>query len=661
VKTPAQQKTAPSLSGWIRKRFLFRLFVVFTVISLVSITVFIFLFMQYQNRTLSQGLFRHGKLLSEILAHNARLGVFSENKEMLKDLVNGISGQESVLYVDLYNGNGEKLIQAKKENNRVGEISIRPFESYGRNEKIFRVSNEKDYIEFWSPVISRTAYFPEESFFIDDTASSGIDQIIGYTRIIIGKKQLRRRIKSLSLRIVVAALLFWIAGSSLIFIIVKRLTDPLNRLTGAVLKMGETGDIEQVPIETKDEIGDLSIAFNKMSASLVQREHEKKRLEDQLRLAQKMEAIGTLAGGIAHDFNNLLGAIIGYSELALLEADGNETQRDRIIEILAAGNRGSDLVRQILTFSRQSEKSRNPIQAGVIIKEVLKLLKPSLPGNIRIKTDIDPACGMVVSDATAVHQIVMNLCANAVHAMKETPGNIEVILCDIEIDGNTPEETHLIPPGRYQKLSVIDEGHGIKSENRERIFDPFFTTKGMGEGTGMGLSVVHGIIMDHEGFISMDSEPGKGTRFDVYLPRLDPDGVPRKRKAEAAPAHGSETILLVDDEKALAKSTQGILESLGYQVFVAGNGMDALDQFKDHPDRFDLIISDMAMPQMTGLELSAAVLDIRPDVPIILITGFSDLIDEKKAERLGIGDILQKPVVRNKLAAVVRKVLDESG
>jgi signal transduction histidine kinase len=383
---------------------------------------------------------------------------------------------------------------------------------------------------------------------------------------------------------------------------------------------------------------------------------EQKKLEAQLQQAQKMEAVGTLAGGIAHDFNNILSAIMGYAELALDSVERETQLYENLQEVFHAGNRAKDLVKQILTFSRQTEQERKPTQVKLIVDEALKLLRSSLPTTIEIHRDIQ-SNGLVMADPTQIHQILMNLCTNADHAMREKGGTLEVNLENVELDTGFTADQPDMKPGAYLNLTVSDTGCGMPPQVRERIFDPFFTTKEVGEGTGMGLSVVHGIVGSYGGTITADSEPGQGSTFKVYLPIIERREKPQATKEDSIPT-GSERILFVDDEPALANVGKLILESLGYNVETRTSSIEALELFKNQPDRFDLVITDMTMPNMTGEDLAQELMCTKPNIPIILCTGFSAKIDEQKASAMGIRAFVLKPIVRRGIATTVRKVLD---
>jgi PAS domain S-box-containing protein len=387
-------------------------------------------------------------------------------------------------------------------------------------------------------------------------------------------------------------------------------------------------------------------------------EDERKAMEEMLRQGQKMEAIGTLSGGIAHDFNNILSSVLGYAELALDTVE-METPLERYINgIYQAGIRARDLVRQILVFSRKSEKELKPVQVNQIVKEVLNLLSSTTPSNIKIEHNIDSK-SLILSDAVQVHQVLMNLCTNAVYAMEDTGGTMTINLTDVMLDGIFVTPYPDLHPGNYIKLEVLDTGTGMTPDILEHIFDPFFTSKKPGEGTGMGLSVVHGIIKSSGGAILVDSTPGNGSSFTVYLPVLQ-----NKSAVEIEPmtalSHGNEHILFIDDEARIADISEEILKLLGYRVTIRTSSLEALELFMHRSNDFDLVVTDMTMPNMTGDRLAIELMKIRPNIPVILCTGYSKKVSDKAASNIGIKALVYKPIVKADFAKTIRKVLDEA-
>ena len=391
-------------------------------------------------------------------------------------------------------------------------------------------------------------------------------------------------------------------------------------------------------------------------------DEDRKELWERLRQSQKMEAIGTLAGGIAHDFNNILAIIFGYTELAMEHRTEPEALQKYLDAVHHAAVRAQDLVRQILDFSRKTEQSKEPLKMSTIVKETVKMLRSSIPTTIEIKTDIQ-SDGMTMADPTQIHQVIMNLCTNAYHAMRETGGVLAVSLDEIVLG---PDEYSYadLEPGRYLRLEVSDTGCGIPEEIKERIFDPYFTTKKHGQGTGMGLAVVHGIVASHRGHITVYSVVGKGTIFHVYLPAEGGEDAGKTAAMEVPKTiHGhGERILFVDDEREIYEYAKEMLAKNGYRVTVCPSGVEAAALFQEHPDQYDLVITDMTMPHMTGAELAQKLLAIRPDIPIILCTGYSDLINREKALAMGVREYLQKPVLmRVLLETLQRNLAGENG
>jgi len=381
-------------------------------------------------------------------------------------------------------------------------------------------------------------------------------------------------------------------------------------------------------------------------------------LEKQLRQAMKMEAIGTLAGGIAHDFNNILTAMIGYTEIARELLSVDDPVKKDLEQVLIAGARATDLVKQILTFSRQGEEKLKPLNVQIVFKEVLKLLRSSFPTTITLHAHIDPSCGMILADPTQVHQVLMNLCTNAKHAIGDAIGTLNISLTQIDLStSESMADCPQLKRGTYLDLEINDTGCGMDGLTMAKIFDPFFTTKKMGEGTGLGLSVVHGIIKQHQGDITVSSVVGQGTTFHIYLPVID-ERVAKKKQinTEIIPG-GNERILLVDDELAIVQILERVLGNLGYTVTVFSSSIEALNCYTNDPDIFDLVITDMTMPELTGTDLARELLILRPELPIILCTGFSEAIDEARANSLGIREYIKKPVDKLNLAKAIRKAL----
>ncbi len=388
-------------------------------------------------------------------------------------------------------------------------------------------------------------------------------------------------------------------------------------------------------------------------------EEEKEKLESQLRYAHKMEAIGTLAGGIAHDFNNILGSILLNTELAMDDVKADSETAYALEQVIKGSYRAKDLIEQILTFSRRSEVEVRPLKINTLIKETLKMLRSMLPATVIIQQEIPDNIDTVLADPTQIQQLMINLCNNAAQAMNGRGGTLKVSLANTDLK-ETPAGTDLLP-GRFIRVMVEDSGCGIQQEIKDRIFDPFFTTKQPGEGAGLGLSVVHGIVINHKGGIILNSKPGEGTRFEVFLPVSSDRADEVALETQPDTPFGRERILFVDDEEVVVDANRRILERLGYQVTTAANGPEALHLFLKDPGLYDLIITDMTMPAMTGTELAEKIIRIKPTIPIILCTGYNQFMSIEKANALGIRDFIMKPSARQEIAGAIRRVLDAAG
>jgi signal transduction histidine kinase/ActR/RegA family two-component response regulator len=422
-------------------------------------------------------------------------------------------------------------------------------------------------------------------------------------------------------------------------------------ITTAVLVYLYNRDIVRALMQARINTTQLAQVNEQLTHEISARE----RVEIQLLQAQRMEAMGTLAGGIAHDFNNILSPIMAHSEMAIMDLPEGSPIQQNLLQIRKAVERARDLVRQILTFARKREKERIPLKASLTVKEAIKFLKSTIPSTIDIQYNCKTEEDMVLGDPTEMNRIVMNLCTNAAHAMRENGGTLEVILKD-EFFGQDNTQFTDLASGHYLRISVRDTGPGIPPEIIDRIFEPYFTTKGPSEGTGLGLAVVHGIVKNYEGNISVDSEVGKGTTFHVILPLVEEE-IPLVDESKAHLPRGNEHLLLIDDEIGIIHTQRLMLERLGYRVTTITDSIEALETFRNNPDEFDLVITDMTMPNMTGKDLAKKLIRIRSDIPIILCTGFSEQINERIAKEIGISAFVMKPIAVRDLANTIREVL----
>jgi len=384
---------------------------------------------------------------------------------------------------------------------------------------------------------------------------------------------------------------------------------------------------------------------------------ERKQMEEQLRQSQKMESIGILAGGIAHDFNNIMGIILGNTELALEDVPESNPTHTNLEEIRKASLRAASIVKQLLSFTRITDQKLQPIEIAPVIKDALKFLRSTIPATIDIEQDICVTDETILADPTQINQIMMNLCINASYAMEQTGGKLTITVENVLLGNSLAKDYPDLKSGKYVKIAVSDTGPGIDSKIIDRIFEPYFTTKEIGKGSGMGLAVVHGIVKSHSGSIKVDSTLGKGTQFSILFPLAQGKAAVEAETIQEIP-RGSETILFVDDEISIVNMVKRMFERLGYKVQTATTPQDALDRFALNPDHFDLVITDMTMPQMTGVKLSEKLMEIRPDIPIIVCTGHSALVDEEKAKELGLAAYIMKPISIRETAQTIRKVLD---
>ncbi len=430
--------------------------------------------------------------------------------------------------------------------------------------------------------------------------------------------------------------------------------DVMERESQRLRKDGQSIDVSITHSLCRDNNGDPTDIL-----TIIRDITDKRMIEKQLWHAQKMEAIGTLAGGIAHDFNNLLFIISGYVEMSLKELPEGNRVGCNLVQMSKAVTRARGLVQQILTFSRLEEQGQIKTLIQPVIKETLAMLRASLPSTIEIRREIDESCKSVLADPTRIHQVIMNLCTNAYHSMRKNGGRLEVKLNRTNITFDDTSAKMNPPPGKYVMLTVSDTGHGIDKSLMDRIFEPYFTTKAQCEGSGMGLAMVHGIVKSIGGYITVSSKPKKGSIFNIYLPELDEEAVEIEMPNTGTVRGGNEHILLIDDEEEIIEMLEKMLGHFGYQITTKTCSEEALTLFCSEPNRFDLVITDQTMPKITGIELTRKVRELRPDIPVILCTGFSELITEEKLKALGVKEYIMKPIHCKEMAGIIRSVLDE--
>ncbi|MGK5093189.1 ATP-binding protein [Deltaproteobacteria bacterium TL4] len=497
------------------------------------------------------------------------------------------------------------------------------------------------------------------------------DQMIGTLHVTADLNQVYARMQNRILLILSTQIIKTFLWSFLVLFIFHQLimrhihtmTTYLQKFDVGHMERPLTLERKQTASSESDELDQVVNALNQMRSNLIAYIDERKRAEEErfklevrLQQSQKIEAVGTLAGGIAHDLNNILFGMMGYTELVRQRLPPGSELKGELDQVLIGGNRAKELIRQILTFSRRTEVNRTPLEIVPLIKESLKFMRASLPTTIRIDQHIEVSRSTILGDPAQFHQILVNLCTNAGYAMKQTGGVLDVSLREVEVK---PElaELYELNEGLYLKLSVRDTGHGMSAKVKERIFEPFYTTKPQGEGTGLGLSVVHGIVKSLQGTITVSSEEGKGSLFELFFPCMTVTIAPVAEKIQHTP-RGKEHILLVEDEELLIKMITKMLEKLGYRVTAVMNSTAALDVFLSTPEQFALILTDQTMPVMTGAELGEKIIKLHPQTPLILMTGYAKLIAEEKAKEIGFRQYLVKPFDQYELANAIREVLD---
>lgn len=641
-----------------------KVFVAFALLIFFVSLCFSVFFIQHQNRSLSTSLVNRGELFSSLLAYNVRLGVFSENADLLKDPVEGVFNQEGVKAISVFNLEGKPLWVQRKTVEKAGEPSPAAEaapesipQGLGEARSPFHVDSA-DEVVVWAPVKTGTGYAAEESLFLEKTHMRGGGRVIGFVRITLDKSLLQAQRNRL---LAITALLFGISlaiGSVLAYLVVREITRPLKRLTEGVKSFDGKGDLPQLPVETNDEIGRLAEAFNAMSASLKVREEEKRHLEAQLRHAQKMEAIGTLSGGIAHDFNNILTAIMGYGSIMLMELQEESRLRRNVLQIIASSEKAAQLVRNLLVFSRTRLSEPRPLKLNESIRNLKKLIARLIREDIEMRFALAEEELVVMVDPGQLDQALMNLATNARDAMPDG-GILTISTARVVLDSDTLKANERAKPGDYALLSVTDTGMGMDEETIQRIFDPFFTTKEVGKGTGLGLSMIYGFVIQHDGVIDVVSRPGQGSIFRIHLPLCKAASVP----AEARPQHalqwgGTETLLFAEDDESVRALGKEILERAGYRVIEAVDGEDAVAKYIANREVIRLVLLDAIMPRMKGKEAYKKMRMLQPDLKAVLMSGYApDMLSGIGMVDEGI-DFLSKPVSQEALLKKVREVLD---
>lgn len=645
----------------LRERFGTKVFAVFALFIVVISGCFTVLLLRHQTQSLTEGLIAQGELFVQLLAHSSRIGVFSENQDLLEDNLQGIVQNREIVEAAVFGADGRLL----RGGSRLGRYSSQPHDGDAQNEIFLKLKQrisplhvERDSgLEFWAPVLSTVAYVSEEELLLGKSEKNERYRTIGFAKVVVDKSILHRKLKRLLIESIMIGLGFFLVACLFAYLVAQHITRPLNRLTEGVQAIGTGLSVEPIPVQTRDEIGKLATAFNGMAASLRIRETENRHLEEQLRHAQKMEAVGTLAGGIAHDFNNILQAIIGYGSLLRMKSERGSRSGHYVELILSAAERAAQLTRGLLAFSRKQIINPHPADLNELVKSIRKLLGHVIGEDIEVKVQLAANKLMVMMDPSQLDQVLMNLATNARDAMPDG-GTLTISTSSVKLNSEF-FRAHADPrPGDYAMVQCDDTGVGMDEKTKERIFDPFYTTKEVGKGTGLGLSTVYGIVKQHEGYIQVDTTPGAGTTFRIYFPLVEAKSERvEEEDLGMEEVGGAETVLIAEDDWAVRKLIRSILEEFGYQVIEAVDGRDAVAQFGDHKDDIDLMLFDVVLPKMSGKQAYEQIRDLRSDVPVIFISGYPDRqISDQPSH---VMPIVAKPISPADLLKKVRQTLDE--
>ncbi len=565
-------------------------------------------------------------MTSSGVGHALRTGDF----ETVSRTISLASADSGVVFVALFDESGELLASFDPSNNIIAGSSLEEITKDNSN-YLTAISKAKG------------------------TGGHELEVVVAYSLLEAFSRSAKFREFALLLCLVALTISFGLA-----YFLSSRISRPIKNLVSTIQDITSSGKFDShVQRTSSDELGTLANHFNEMIEEINLREREKesvesKRLELESRLQQsrKMEAVGTLAGGIAHDFNNLLGIILGYNELAMLSAPEGSAQRTQLASIHSAGSRAKDLVRQILDFGRHGGQKLTPVSVENIVKGIVKDLRSTVESNVNIESNADGSIGRVMSDQTEIHRVILNLCSNAVQAMEESGGMLSIDLDMIEVTANFANKHLILTDRMYVRITVSDTGHGIGPEHIQRIFEPFFTTKDVGQGTGLGLATVHSSVKSMGGAISVHSAKGKGTTFHVYLPETDAPCEPESVAHDTSKGSGQH-VMVVDDEELLVAMCSAMLVQLGYEVTSFSVSTEALTAFAANPNKYDLVVTDQRMPALTGAELTAEIHNIRPDIPVILVTGFSETVSRQNASNCGFSEYIAKPYSKKDLGDAI--------
>jgi signal transduction histidine kinase/CheY-like chemotaxis protein len=643
-----------------RESFSARIFLTFSALSIIATLAFTLFFFRYQSSSLNEKLDSKGELLATLLAHNARLGVFSENPDILGAPVDGILENAEALSVAVYTSEGRILTMKNRPGSRTapesGTLNPGIADSVVKSPRPLRLEDKGNFV-YWSRVVLKPVITEDEAVYFNAGAAKNTEQTIGYVRVIMDGSNLKKSLQTLLLESVLIGLFFLMFGAIIAYLVSGGITRPLNRLTEGVKDFSSGKEYREINVGSGDEIGNLASAFNEMVSSLKKREEEKADLEEKLRHSQKMEAIGTLAGGVAHDFNNILMAINGYGALLQIELDEGGKLWSYADQIIKAGDRAANLTQRLLAFTRKQIISPKPLLLDEVVRNIEKLLTRLITEDIEIRFHLEAGSAVVMADSGQLDQVLINLVANARDAMTQG-GEITIATSVTTLGEDFVKEHDQQGAGAYALVTVSDNGVGIAGNVMGRIFDPFFTTKEVGKGTGLGLSMVYGIVKQHNGIIEVDTEVGSGTTFRIYLPLIDQGRKELHNKSSELLPGKMETLLVAEDDSAVMGFLKGLLESNGYNVIAVTNGEDAVKEFIKFKETIRLVLFDVIMPRKNGKEAFDEIVRIRPDVKAIFISGYtSDVIDWKCDIREDVY-LIPKPVQPAVLLAKLREALE---
>lgn len=646
-----------------RRNFRTRIFLHFALFFMAISFAFTVFFIRHEINSTQDVFMKDGELLALVLARNARLGVFSENEEVLQDPAESVFKKAEAMSVSVWNKDGKLLkwaVRGKKAHIKDFKESEAIFwkKKYEQlKDKAIPLHIESgDVFQVFSPVDSRPLYTD------NDPAALGHESgpsLIGFVEVTMDKSGLNEKTRDLLAWAAAIGMILFPLGAWTAFLLAGKITGPLKRLTGAAKALGQGETVKTVPVETADEIGRLASAFNQMVQALEKREAEKKELEAQLRHSQKMEAIGSLTGGIAHDFNNILQSIIFNIKMLKERVDPEGTEAELVDDIIESAARAISLIKSLLAFSRKQAIDPRPVDINRTVSRAARLLAPLIGGGIKLDVRQEEGPMTALLDHGQMEQILMNLAINARDAMPDG-GTITITTRRKEPEffkGRAGPEKTEAPGGGYVQLSFQDAGKGMDKETMDKAFEPFFTTKEAGKGTGLGLSIVYGIVRRHKGFIEVQSEPGQGTVFNIYFPLMEKEAAGQGLKEHPAPLRGTEGILLAEDDEKVRKVFKKILEKNGYNVMEAKDGEDAVEKFMEEDSSIQLLLFDLMMPGQSGKDAYDAIRKRRPGIKALFVSAYAGkFMREAKFAQCGV-PVLSKPLCQEELLSKVREAL----